>query len=87
MAYEVNLTVKFKLDSEEQAKLMNLLLEDWMCNGLFEKDLEMYQQDWAYSMAVNKHGEPPPFRSSWEFEFPVKPEGYDITGDGDEQEL
>jgi hypothetical protein len=39
MKHEVNLTVKFKLDSEEQAKLMKVLLDDWVSNGLFEKDL------------------------------------------------
>jgi hypothetical protein len=39
MKHEVNLTVKFNLENEEQAKLMKVLLEDWMCNGLFEKDL------------------------------------------------
>jgi hypothetical protein len=84
MKHEVNLTVKFNLENEEQAKIMRNLLDDWVSNGLLEEELESYQIDWAYSMAVNKHGEPPPFRSAWEFEFPIDLKGYEITGDGDE---
>jgi hypothetical protein len=84
MKHEVSLTVKFNLDSEKQAKLMRNLLDDWMSNELFQDDLDSYQMDWAYEMAVNKYGDPPPFRSSWEFSLPSRPEGYEITGAGDE---